>query len=152
MAAGSVLLMTAPLQRTHTTRWGLFCLFCWGVVWFYIYIFLNWLHLGLQIKLEWKARSKNKRNLKLTIKPTASNVSAIHFFSNLSLLPVLIQSHKNLISAHAHSCFHANFSHWCSVTRQQDAHHQMLLLQRWSVLKLSDFRDIARSRLSSLRK
>lgn len=79
----------------HTVDWGFFF---WLVVLeagggggevlvFLFLIFLNWLHLGLQVKLEWKARRKNKRSLKLTLKPTASNVSAIHFFSNLSLLP-----------------------------------------------------------------
>lgn len=77
----------------HTVDWGFFF---WlvvleagggGVLVFLFLIFLNWLHLGLQVKLEWKARRKNKRSLKLTLKPTASNVSAIHFFSNLSLLP-----------------------------------------------------------------
>lgn len=40
-------------------------------------------------------------SLKLTIKPTASNVSAIYFFSNLSFLPF----HKNLISTNAYSYF-----------------------------------------------
>lgn len=59
---------------------------CW-VVWFCFLIFLNWLQLGLQVKLEWKGRRKNKRSLKLTIKPTTSNISAIHLSSNLSLLP-----------------------------------------------------------------
>lgn len=78
---------------------------CWGhtphgggfFVWLVVFALLGCLVLvfsifkltsvRVQVKVEWKGRRKNKRSLKLTIKPTTSNISAIHLSSNLSLLP-----------------------------------------------------------------